>query len=98
MNRATFETALDAGNLQTRVILRDGDRWYDCRRNGRTQTWKRDPARFEIPVKFRLKDTMRVTSDHFNRGEVDRWFRVRPLEVARAEFVEPPVHTTDMED
>lgn len=78
MTRAAFEAALDSGLLQTKIYTqRNGDRWYDCRRNGRTQTWKRDPARFEIPIKYRLRDSIRVTDMHFNNGSVDAWFRIK---------------------
>jgi hypothetical protein len=72
MIREVFETALDAGQLETRV----GDRWYRCRRNGRTKTWKRDPSRFEIPIKYRWRDTTRVRSEHFESGAIADWFRV----------------------
>lgn len=77
MTREAFEAALDAGHLLTKVIDRRGDRWYTCRRNGRTRSWKRDPSRFEIPVKFRLRDYITVRSEHFYNGEVDRWFRIQ---------------------
>jgi len=76
MTRSAFEAALDAGQLQTAIVYREGTKWYNCRRNGRTQMWKRDSSRFEIPIKFRLRDTMRVRSEHFNNGEIDRWFRI----------------------
>lgn len=33
------------------------------RRNGRTQTWKRKPGRFSIPLKYGLRDAFRLT-DH----------------------------------
>lgn len=79
MTREAFEAALDAGLLQTKILYRDGEKWYTCRRNGRTRVWKRDPSRFEIPVKFRFRDTMRVTSNHFYSGEVDRWFRINTI-------------------
>lgn len=75
IKREQFEAWLDAGQLQTRIQGAKEDKWYDCRRNGATKTWKREPERFEIPVKFRFKDTMRVKSDHFIDGKVDFWFR-----------------------
>ena len=86
MTREAFETALDAGLLQIKkVISRTRYRrnlhkpiteWYTCRRNGKTQTWNKDPSRFEIPIKYSFKDTVRVKSEHFYRGEVDTWFRI----------------------
>jgi hypothetical protein len=76
MTRTAFEGALDSASLWTRIRTHKGDRWYVCRRNGSTRVWKRDPDRFEVPVKFRLRDCIRVTSIHFNSGEVDQWFRI----------------------
>lgn len=76
MTRETFEAALDEGRLFTKIIwLRGEPKWYLCRRNGKTRTWKSDPARFEIPIKFRLRDFMVIRAENFNRGEVDEWFR-----------------------
>lgn len=75
MTREQFEAALDGGTLETRILQRGGPRWYRVRRNGRTQTWKRSPSRFEIPIKFRYRDTMRVTNAHFSRGDIPEWFR-----------------------
>jgi hypothetical protein len=75
MTREAFETALDRGQLQTCIRGHD-TKWYAVRRNGRTRTWKRDPTRFEIPVKYRFRETWRVTADHFNSGAVDHWFRI----------------------
>lgn len=75
MTREAFEAALDAGHLWTAIRGYD-TRWYRCRRNGRTRTWKRDPSRFLIPVKFRLKDCMRVQDHDFTMGVVDKWFHI----------------------
>lgn len=33
------------------------------RRNGRTQTWKRSPSRFSIPVKYGMYDAFRITDE-----------------------------------
>lgn len=63
--RQEFETALAAGNLW--AAMRNG-RFWKLRRNGATQTWKRDPNRFSIPVKAGLKSCGRVTEDDVNRG------------------------------
>lgn len=76
MTREQFETALDAGTLETLIRGRE-PKWYRVRRNGQTKTWKRDPERFEIPVKFRFKDCMRVKSEHFHDHTVNEWFRIR---------------------
>lgn len=53
MTRAQIETALDSGKLF--IAMYQPGRWWALRRNGRTQTWKRSPERFRIPVKFGLK-------------------------------------------
>lgn len=79
MTREAFEAALDSGRLQTkeRDYALGVDHWYFCRRNGRTRTWKLDPARFEIPIKYKFRETLRVTADSFNNGVVDHWFRIQ---------------------
>jgi hypothetical protein len=59
-----IESALDAGNLWA---LMGHGRYWRLRRNGRTQTWKRDPDRFRIPVKCGLKSCGEVT-EHSNVG------------------------------
>ena len=46
--RKTIEDALDQGHLWMAVA---GSRWWRCRRNGQTRTWKRDATRFDIPIK-----------------------------------------------
>lgn len=51
-NRQAVEAALDAGRLYAEYFK---GRWWQCRRNGKTQTWKRDPHRFSIPFKVGLK-------------------------------------------
>ena len=76
MTREAFEAALDTGQLWTRVQSRDGNKWYLCRRNGRTRTWKREPDRFSIPVKFRFRDTMRVEFQYPGNTTVDSWFYI----------------------
>jgi hypothetical protein len=52
MSREQIERHLDAGELE--VEMSNG-RWWAIRRNGMTKTWKRDPQRYEIPVKAGLK-------------------------------------------
>jgi hypothetical protein len=48
-NQDAVERALDMGHLW--ALMRSG-RYWKLRRNGKTQTWKRDPSRFRILVKF----------------------------------------------
>ena len=35
-----------------------------CRRSGQTQTWKRDTARFRVPVKYGLYESGEITQDN----------------------------------
>lgn len=51
MTRSEKEQALDAGKLYVRIA----NSWWRLRRNGKTQTWKREPSRYRIPVKAGLK-------------------------------------------
>lgn len=52
LTRANVEAYLDAGQLYVQMA---NGRWWRIRRNGRTQTWKRDATRFRIPIKAGLK-------------------------------------------
>lgn len=52
VTRSNIERLMDARMLQT---LMHSGAWWDIRRNGQTQTWKKDPDRFRIPFKFGLK-------------------------------------------
>ena len=81
MTREAFEAALDRGHLQTALRGRE-TKWYTCRRNGKTRLWKRDSSRFEIPIKYRYRDTARIKSDDFYNGTVDHWFRITSQESA----------------
>lgn len=70
---AEVERALDARQLQ--VMMSNG-RWWDCRRNGRTKTWKTRPGEFRIPVKAGLRACGYITNGNYMPG--DGCFRVRP--------------------
>lgn len=52
-----IEEALKAGNLWARMA---NNRTWVLRRNGATKMWKRDPSRFEIPVKAGLRACARI--------------------------------------
>jgi len=78
MTREAFETALNHGLLETCELWPKGWRWFRCRRNGATRTWKRSPERFEIPIKYKFNNYWRVTDNDFNSGTVDKYFRIRP--------------------
>ena len=65
--RQEIETALDAGHLW--VAITNG-KWWVARRNGATQRWKRDEARFRIPFKYGLKNYGALTDEeatHFGK-------------------------------
>ncbi len=63
--QAEIEAALDSGQLFVRMH-RPADGCWQCRRNGRTKTWKREPGRFRIPIKFGFRGTGAV-----DNGNVD---------------------------
>src|ERR1700722_3071203 len=52
--RQEIEDALDGRALYAAV---NTGKWWLARRNGKTQTWKRSPERFRIPIKFGFRGT-----------------------------------------
>ena len=44
-----------------------GGKVYRWRRNGATQTWKRQPERFRIPVKYGLRSYGQITEAEASR-------------------------------
>jgi hypothetical protein len=64
MTREEFETALDAHRLWIQEWPNGKCRWYLVRRNGRTRTWKKDAARWEIPIKWKFRSTGRVNEKY----------------------------------
>lgn len=63
--RETIEAALDKRILFAH--MRNG-KWWRVRRNGKTQTWKREPMRFRIPVKAGLRAYGEITNGNMNDG------------------------------
>ena len=66
--RQEVETALDAGKLYAEWVV---GKWWQVRRNGQTQTWKRDPGRFRIPFKVGFKGCGAIdqnTLASYNKG------------------------------
>ena len=57
-----IERALDNSDMELWAQMGNG-RWWKLRRNGKTQTWKRSPERFRIPVKAGLKSCGEVQED-----------------------------------
>ena len=64
----TKEQALTANRFHE-ITDYDGKQCAAWRRNGKTQTWKRSPARFRIPVKFGLytyRQIKEINAGHFH--------------------------------
>lgn len=70
--REALETALDSGRLF--VHMRNGA-WWQARRNGRTQLWKRDPDRFRIPLKAGLRAYGEATAEALADADL---YRIKP--------------------
>lgn len=68
VNRSNVETLLDRGELF--VAMRNGN-WWKLRRNGKTQTWKKDANRVRIPVKAGLKSCGQITETDFIDGRLN---------------------------
>jgi len=66
ITRQDLEQALDNGHLWTLMV---NGRYWLLRRTGRTKLWKRDPTRFELPVKAGLRSCDQITEySHVTRG------------------------------
>lgn len=65
ITRSNVDALLDAGRIE--IAMRNGN-WWRVRRNGATQTWKRDAARIRIPLKFGFRGTGAVTEADFRSG------------------------------
>lgn len=53
-----LQHALDFGMLYVPMLT---GRYWLARRNGATRTWKRDPKRFRIPVKYGFRGCSAIT-------------------------------------
>ena len=80
MTRLEFEQALDTHRLWIREDWSSGPRWYLLRRNGRTKLWARSPHRWEIPVKYKLKECMKVSDKTLL--DTMMWLRIGEAKVA----------------
>jgi hypothetical protein len=78
ITRANVDELLDRGLLEVHMT---SGRWWSIRRNGRTQTWKRDPRRIRIPFKYGFKFCGAIDEGDF-KGPNDSLrtdlFRVKP--------------------
>jgi hypothetical protein len=68
ITRDNLEAILDSGELF--AAMRNGN-WWRLRRNGKTQTWKRDPLRFRIPIKAGLRATGQLTETDLINGQLN---------------------------
>ncbi len=62
------EHALDHGQVMVR--MKSGNLWQ-VRRNGRTQTWKRSPERFRIPIKYGFRFCGEITERSYTENGVE---------------------------
>lgn len=53
--------------VHTLYYLCDNGRYRNVRFNGQTKTWKRDPERLEIPVKYGMYECFRITERDLDR-------------------------------
>lgn len=60
--RLRLEQMLDAGCIEVKM---SSLRWWQIRRNGKTQTWKSDANRIRIPFKMGFKGTGAITETDF---------------------------------
>ena len=80
VTKQEFELALDGHRLWVREDWSSGPRWYLLRRNGRTKLWVRSPERWEIPVKYKLKECMKVNEKTLPGAQM--WLRIGEAKVA----------------
>lgn len=65
IGKVTPETALTANRFYHRKLKYKGsDRPIEVRRMGRTKTWKRDPEKFRVPVKYGLRDSFYIDQNN----------------------------------
>lgn len=62
ITRHNIDQLLDAGHIE--VAMKNGN-WWKIRRNGKTQTWKRDAARVRIPFKAGMYACGGITETDF---------------------------------
>lgn len=75
----TYEQALTASRFEHRTQKGADGQPVRARRNGQTKTWKREPGRFRIPVKYGLKQCFyiewnpRIASELDGEGNANEW-------------------------
>jgi hypothetical protein len=72
ITRENVNELLDSGMLYAQM---SSGNWWRARRNGKTQTWKRDASRIRIPVKMGLKSCASIYECEFVNGVLrsDYW-------------------------
>lgn len=60
--RSRLEQMLDAELIEVKM---SSLRWWRIRRNGKTQTWKKDANRIRIPFKMGFKGASAITETDF---------------------------------
>lgn len=72
ITRENVNELLNSGMLYAHML---GGKWWRVRRNGKTQTWKRDASRIRIPVKMGLKVCAAIEDGDFVNGVLrsDYW-------------------------
>lgn len=59
-HQASIEELLASGRL---FVAMGGGRFWQARRNGKTQTWKKRPGDYRLPIKAGLASTGEITQD-----------------------------------
>lgn len=70
MTMQAIEKALDEGRID---VLMSHGKWWQVRRNGKTQTWKTRPGEFRIPIKAGFRTCGEIT----HRTDMEDDFRIR---------------------
>ena len=64
----TLVTIENQSNVNTFYVVslkyKNGRGNLECRRNGKTKTWKRNPEKFQIPVKYGLYEYFYITNEN----------------------------------
>lgn len=69
--------SFDYGKTLYHYAMRNADKTaLRVRVNGKCKTWKRDPKRFQLPIKHGLRDCGYLTQDN-----ADEWFTFDPTEL-----------------
>lgn len=75
MTREQVEQALDSGRLEIHMKT---DRWWKCRRNGKTKLWKTMPDRFRIPIKYGFRFYGAIDEEDLMFWEREHYWRIVP--------------------